>query len=116
MYKWPQELAPSVFQGLLVESMCFSLNTITINFEREHSITLESAAQLRTGQFQVTVDVPPTNANILHLLGKTVSRSTVDQDGASLILDFDDAQLRLDGGDDALECFHMSVAGMTFVI
>ena len=116
MYKWPRELVPSVFQGLSVESICFSLNTININFNGEYSITLESKAQLIVGQIQMTVEVPPTNADILRVLGKTVIASTVDQDGASLILEFDDVQLRLDGDNDVYECFHLRLSGREFII
>jgi hypothetical protein len=116
VYKWPIDLPPTEFEGLTVESICVSVNTLTINFDNEHSITLESRCQLTVGEMQENIDVPLNNVNFLHILGKLVTTSSVDKDGASLILEFDGISLKIDGNNKDYECFHISIQGNDFVV
>lgn len=116
MYNWPKEATPKIFQVFEVESICLTVNTITINFDEEHFITLESEANMTIEHRQVVVEVPPRSGDILHMLGQTVTSSVLDQDDASLILELGITRMRFDGDDDTYEYFHVRAGDISFVI
>ncbi len=117
MYKWPKELQPSELCGLVVEAITFTLNTITIIFGKDYFLTVESSVSLKALEVEEEILIPPVNTNLTCLLGKTVQASSLDFDGASLLLKFDDGcQLRLEGSDNEYECFHINAKGKEFTI
>ncbi|MFH1023789.1 MAG: DUF6188 family protein [Planctomycetota bacterium] len=117
MYKWPVGLSPNEFCGLVVEAITFSINTITINFGQDYGVTVESSIRMKIKDAEEEVSIPPTSTRLMSLVGKTVQVSTVDADGASLLLQFGEGcQVRLEGGDKEYECFHINAKGKEFVI
>ena len=117
MYKWPRELNPSEFCGLVVEAITFTVNTITIIFGKDYFLTVESGIRLTAKGAEEEISLPPENTGLTCLLGKEVRNSAVDGDGASLLLEFDGgSHLRVDGNDDNYECFHINAKGKEFTI
>ena len=117
MYKWPAELQPSEFSGLAVEAITFTLNTITLSFGKDYFLTIESSIRLIARGPEEEISIPPANTGLPCLLGKQVESSSLDSDGASLLLTFGDGcRLRLEGSDTEYECFHISAKGTEFTI
>lgn len=100
-----------------MESIGFSLNTITIIFTKDYLLTVESKIRLTTRGIEEEISIPSVTTGLTYLLGKTVQSSTLDIDEASLLLKFDDgSQLRLEGGDSQYECFHIYAKGKELTI
>jgi len=117
MYKWPNELQPAELCGLVVEAITFTLNTINIIFGKDCFLTVESSVRLTTRGAVEEISIPPLSTSLTCLLGKTVQNSSLDYDGGSLLLKFDDGcQLRLEGNDNQYECFHINAKGKQFTI
>ena len=117
MYKWPEQISPTAFGGLTIESIQFTVNTITIGFDRDVAVTVESSIQLNDEQKTEEVSIPPSNTGLLCLLGKKVTEAVVDDDAASLLLRFEkNLSIRIEGGDAQYECFHISTNGKEFIV
>ena len=117
MYKWPSELKPLEFRGLVLEGVTFTTNTVSLLFDKGFHVTVESRLSLTVGGVEEDVPIPPTKTHLTCLLGKTVQASGIDVDGASLLLTFNDGcQLRLEGNDDQYECFHIRAKGREFTV
>lgn len=117
MYKWPSEISPSSLSGLIVELISFSLNTITIALGESFTVTIESRLVLVVCGIEDEIEVPAGNTRLLHLLGKKIKMSALDDDGSSLLLGFEDgSQLRIEGNDVKYECFHVNANGKEFTV
>lgn len=117
MYKWPKELPPSEFSGLVVEAITFTTNTITISLGEDYFLTVESSICLKAAGVVEEIPIPAPTTSLTCLLGKSVCDSSLDNDRASLLLQFDDGyQLRLEGNDTEYECYHINAKGKEFTV
>lgn len=117
MYKWPSDLSPAEFNGLAVDAVTFTVNTIVVRLDRDCFFTVESGARLKMQGEEEKIMVPPEKSSLMRLLGRLITSSGIDSDGASLILDLDDGfQLRLNGDDSEYECFHVNLRGREFTV
>ncbi len=117
MYPWPKNLPPSIFDGLGIESISFTVNTVSIHFQENISIIIESGASLISDDGVDVLTVPSLKTGIVSLVGNIVLRGTIDSDGSSLVLQFNSGHtLKILGGNEHYECFHVIVGSAEYTI
>lgn len=117
MYKWPADIPLSLFQGKVIEAITFTPNAISMAFDDGLVLAVESRLCLRTDQEEETILIPASKTGLPSLVGKAVQKCALDADGASLLLGFaDGTRLRLEGGDEMYECYHVHINGTTVTI
>ncbi len=78
MYGLPKDFDGSFLVGHVLELVCFSQNTMSLHFDGDITITIESAFSYNTDQ---VVDVPVQQSNLMELLGSSVSTAQGDENG-----------------------------------
>lgn len=117
MYKWPSDLPCSVICGCVVDQLSFTLNSVSMAFDRSLLITIDIEMCLDAGGERWIVTTTENREQLFVLIGRRVCEAALDADGASLLLRFDgpqEASLRIDGSDPAYECYHVQVGGREF--
>ena len=100
MHRLPRDFDTSVFNGIALELVSFTENSIHFQFDRRISITLESSYAYHFDSSAGGVeknDVPVTESRLMSLVGHIVQTAEIDDDGTTLRLRF--------GGGRILECF-----------
>jgi len=102
---------------MVIELISFTINSINIFFEQGIILTVTSCLLMQTADGEEAIPIPASNTRLVALLGKIVHGCALDEDGASLILEFDDGVLlRVEGGDEAYECFSVNICGKEIII
>lgn len=117
MYKWPQEIRASRFEGMRVESILFTDNTISITFDNAIQIIVESAIEFTTNNLPEIIEFPLSQTRLVSLIGKSVQSAYLEPDSANLILCFGrENVLKISGEDPCFECYHIRINDFEFTI
>lgn len=97
MHGLPKGFDGMVFVGRCVEQVCFSQNTLHLDFGDDLSITSESLVvheRVADGGpvWSERVSVPVETCGLMRLIGPSITHSRVVDD-ANLILEFEDGQI-----------------------
>jgi hypothetical protein len=117
MYKWPVDISASMFEGLVIEAITFTENSIMIRFPEHVLVSVGYHLDLYDSGLHEPVPVPAQNTRLNVLLGRTVLKSFADEDGASLILDFgNDVSIRIAGDDPYYECYEIMIGEKRYFV
>ena len=95
MYGLPEDFDGSIFVGLELVEVSFTVNTVHLAFDADVSITIGSRFILHVGGAREEHAVPAKSSNITALIGRSVRLVDANPDGT--------LRLQFDGGD-ALTC------------
>ncbi len=88
MYGLPKDFDASFLIGRTLEQVCFSQNQVSLHFDDNITLTIESAFAYKTQQ---VVNVPVHESNLMELLGASASMAHGAENG-TLSLTFDNGQ------------------------
>src|SRR5574341_2119657 len=89
MYGLPEDFDASVFVGRELQQVSFTANTISLIFDGDVAIAVESTIIVQLGEVAVPErqSVPMTSSSLMSLAGLTVQRARSERNG-TLALDF----------------------------
>ena len=117
MYFLPPSLRLNDLKGIAVESISFSLNTVTISFSNKVHITSESTIELIDGDLCEVFSRSMDGAPLLNILGMIVEECHSIDGERSLVMKFQHgAKIIFRGNDDKFECYHVYIAGSQYTI
>lgn len=102
MYGLPMNFSATFLNGRTLEQICFNQNQISLHFDSEVTITIESAFAHQQPESEEEVkllEVPVLQSDLMQLLGRSVSRASGTDDG-TLVLVFENGH--------TLKCFDTS--------
>jgi Family of unknown function (DUF6188) len=82
-------------QGATLELICFSANTVSLNFDGDLSITVESSLGLgydRVDAANLALKVPVQHSNLMQIVGAKVAQCELANNG-DLVLSFDEGHV-----------------------
>ena len=89
MYGLPQDFDGKFLIGRTLEQICFNANQISLQFDADVAITIESRYSYQDAAPAVstpTSSVPALQSNLMQLLGQTVERVEGTSDGTLSLL------------------------------
>jgi hypothetical protein len=89
MYGLPSDFDGRVFTGRILEQVCFNENQVTLSFDGDMAVMVESAFSYEAPPAESRLtEVPVFHSDLMRLLGRRVSSAVGDEDG-TLVLVFE---------------------------
>lgn len=90
MYGLPEDFDGAFFVGCTLELVCFSENQVSLRFDGDLSVTIESSFSYQKEPSESSgqvVKVPTSESDLMQLIGHSVAEVSASRDG-TLILTF----------------------------
>lgn len=94
MYGIPKGFDTTIFEERILDQVSYTANTISLSFDRDLSITLESSFEHLVNSEKADLDkgsVPVESSRLMQLAGASVVSARVEG-ATTLVIDFDNGQ------------------------
>jgi hypothetical protein len=118
MYGLPKDFDAGFLPGRLLEQVCFSENQVALHFSGDVSISIEgtySHEDESRAWEPSKVRVPPSQSNLMQLLGRAVRRAIGMGDG-TLVLEFDNDHRLMCFDTPQYESYHIRHGARTITV
>ncbi|MBU3680105.1 MAG: hypothetical protein FGM32_10955 [Candidatus Kapabacteria bacterium] len=117
MYKWPKEFDFKVLVGSVVNSVTYTVNSISLVMNEDCVLTSEYRIVHTHEGVQEVVNVPAGKNGLCTIVGKRLTSCKLNNDRTSLTLCLEDGSwVTFDGDDESYECYQLSFNGVDVVI
>lgn len=117
MYKWPKEIDVKILVGSVIDSVTYTVNSISLVMNENCVLTSEYRITHVHDGIQEVVSIPAGKNGLCTIVGKRLTDCMIDLDRTSLTLCLEDGSwVTFDGDDELFECYQLSINGLDIVI
>ena len=120
MYTLPNDFDVSIFNGRILELVCFAQYSVSLHFNDNLFITVEGKLEYqrssRHGTGNVDINAPIFESGLRSLLGRSVSEAKAFEDGTLELTFINGATVNILGDNGPYESYHLNFNGRVITV